>query len=126
VDPGQINQVIMNILQNAVNAMLEGTANTSDGIVGNVMLEFTVKGEHMKMTIEDDGPGFADGSIEKALSPYYTTREAGTGLGLAIAHKIITDHSGTITLGRSPALHGAMVEITIPATLKNYGHPNGL
>jgi two-component system nitrogen regulation sensor histidine kinase NtrY len=126
VDPGQINQVIMNILQNAVNAMVEGTANADDKIVGNVMLEFTVKGEHMVITIEDDGPGFADGAIEKALSPYYTTRAAGTGLGLAIAHKIITDHFGTINLGRSAALHGAMVEISIPVTLKNYGSTNDI
>jgi two-component system nitrogen regulation sensor histidine kinase NtrY len=114
VDQNKINQVIMNILQNSVQAIREdGNGQTGD-ILGNISLDLYLEDNDLHVVIEDDGPGFSDVSLKKALDPYYTTRGTGTGLGLAIVHRIITDHSGSISLGRSKTLGGALVSIMIP------------
>jgi two-component system nitrogen regulation sensor histidine kinase NtrY len=113
IDQDQINRMVVNILQNAVNAITE-SANGHDEIIGNVLLRIWERGGAVHMTIDDDGPGFSDTSLEKALDPYYTTRSAGTGLGLSIVHKVITDHAGEIALGRSQLLSGASVAILLP------------
>jgi two-component system nitrogen regulation sensor histidine kinase NtrY len=113
IDPSQMNQVMMNILQNAINSIIEAKEGKNE-TVGNVSVSFHVKDGAMHLLIEDDGPGFSDASIKKAIDPYYTTREMGTGLGLAIVHKIITDHSGKIILERSKIFGGAKVIIQIP------------
>jgi two-component system nitrogen regulation sensor histidine kinase NtrY len=113
IDQDQINRAIVNLLQNSVNAITENSQATED-VIGNIVLHMWEDGNVMHMTIDDDGPGFLDGSLEKALDPYYTTRAAGTGLGLSIVHKIVTDHSGEIVLGKSRLLHGASIAISLP------------
>ena len=118
IDQSQINQVMMNVIQNAINSINENNLKTNSSI-GNIVTDFYVKNNIIYLSIEDDGPGFSDNSIDKALDPYYTTREMGTGLGLAIVHKILTDHSGEIILGKSKVLGGAQVSIEIPCDYKN-------
>lgn len=118
MDQSQMNQVMMNIIQNAVNSIDENNLKTHS-FIGNIVVDFSIKNNVIYLSIEDDGPGFSDSSIQKALDPYYTTRDAGTGLGLAIVHKILTDHFGEITLGKSKILGGAKVLIEIPSDYKN-------
>lgn len=118
IDPAQINQVIMNIVQNAINSIEENNVST-ENIIGHILIEFSEENDTIKISIEDDGPGFSEFALEKALEPYFTTREAGTGLGLAIVHKIITDHDGEIILGKSEDLGGAKVTITLPKNFTN-------
>ena len=113
IDQSQINQVIMNLIQNSINAIMENNI-PAEPFIGNILTDFHVEKDMMYLSIEDDGPGFSDPVIERALEPYYTTRENGTGLGLAIAHKIITDHNGEISLGKSKKLGGAKVLFEIP------------
>jgi two-component system nitrogen regulation sensor histidine kinase NtrY len=113
VDQDQINRMIVNVLQNAVNAITESTDRSCE-IIGNVSLCLWEADEIVHITVDDDGPGFSDVALEKALDPYYTTRAAGTGLGLSIVHKVITDHSGEISLGRSQSLSGANIAISFP------------
>ena len=115
IDPGQINQVMMNLIQNAINSIVEN--NTSKyPYIGNIVTDFFVRDGTMNISIEDDGVGFSGDGIKKAFEPYYTTREKGTGLGLAIVHRIIKDHNGEIRLGKSVKLGGAKVSITMPCT----------
>lgn len=117
IDQAQINQVLMNVIQNAVNAIVENNQNSGE-ILGNILVDFYVKEGNIYLSIEDDGPGFSDSAIKKALEPYYTTREFGTGLGLAIVHKILTDHNGEVKLGKSEVLGGARVLLEIPGEYK--------
>ena len=114
IDPTQMNQVMMNILQNAINSIAENKKTRDNDLIGNISVSFSVKMKSFCITIEDDGPGFSTETIEKALEPYYTTREAGNGLGLAIVYKIVTEHAGVIKLGASSLLGGASIVIEIP------------
>lgn len=108
IDPSQITQVMMNLLQNAVNAITEN----KDG--GNIYMALQKERETCIIICEDDGPGFSPNALEHALDPYFTTRESGNGLGLAVVYKIIIEHGGQIELSNSKISGGASVKIILP------------
>ena len=122
VDAGQINQVMMNVIQNAINAINENnfTNDNTCETIGNIFIKCYLQNETIFITIEDNGPGFTDIALQKALEPYFTTRKFGNGLGLAIVYKIINDHGGEVLLSNSKVLRGAKITITIPYTILNY------
>jgi len=70
-------------------------------------------GEAMEISISDNGPGIIEEKREQVFEPFYTTRPEGTGLGLAIVRQTITEHQGTIAIGRSEH-GGAIFTITLP------------
>jgi nitrogen fixation/metabolism regulation signal transduction histidine kinase len=114
-DPQQMAQVITNILQNSINVFIE--SNKENGIIRLIL---TKEKENLFITVEDNGPGFPKIGRDKLLEPYYTTREKGTGLGLAIVSKIVSDHNGTMELGDSSDLGGAMVRMSFVKTSKKH------
>ena len=92
VDPGQIQQVLLNLLLNAAQAM-NGR--------GRIRLEARSSGGgQIEFAVEDTGPGVAEAIVDKVFKPFFTTRQEGTGLGLAISSKIVESHGGTIELGK--------------------------
>lgn len=111
IDPLQMNQVLMNLLQNAINAIKE---NGDDLHHPKIKLRLYVNNLILYITIDDNGPGFPEQGVNMLLEPYYTTRERGTGLGLAIVSKIVSDHNGRIELTRSSGLGGASVILSFP------------
>lgn len=121
VDAAQINQVMINLTQNAINSIIENnTSNTT--FVGTILVTLRCNDGKIIISLEDDGIGFSDSAMKRALEPYYTTRKDGTGLGLAIVNKIMIDHSGKISLGQSKKLGGAMILLEIPLnSSKNRG-----
>lgn len=122
VDPGQIQQVLMNLLINAWQAMPHGgeiTVRTSlvhlDGWSEN---NFTIKpGPYLCLTVTDTGEGMDEHTLERLFEPFFTTKKPGqgTGLGLASAYRIIKNHHGAIRV-RSQKGHGATFEIFLPAS----------
>jgi two-component system, NtrC family, sensor kinase len=100
-DAGQINQVFMNILSNACDAIADA---------GNLWIRATSDGVMVSIAIRDDGAGIAAPHIPRIFDPFFTTKPtgSGTGLGLAIAHGIVQKHHGHITvtseLGRGTAV----------------------
>jgi signal transduction histidine kinase len=105
-DPGQLNQVFMNVLANACDAIATR---------GNIWITTRVDGELVDVAIRDDGPGIPPDVVAHVFDPFFTTKGVGggTGLGLAISHQVVTVHGGTIELETSPGA-GTTVRIRVP------------
>lgn len=104
-DRGQIGQVLMNLIQNAVQAI--EAKKPSQGYV-EVVLE--TRGEKVILKVSDNGVGLPSEGRERLTEPYITFRDKGTGLGLAIVKKIIEDHGGSLSF-HDHSGGGAVVEI---------------
>ena len=91
-DAQQVRQVIHNLVQNAQDATGEGTG----GVCIKTRLGST--GLRVRLTVTDDGPGFAEHILKRAFEPYVTTKVRGTGLGLAVVKKIVDEHGARIEL----------------------------
>jgi two-component system nitrogen regulation sensor histidine kinase NtrY len=109
-DERQFIQLISNLVQNCIECLTE---NEVPNKIPKIHLYLKNNGDKVIMIFEDNGIGFLPNTQHKLLDPYFTTRPKGTGLGLAIVSKIITDHSGSISFGKS-TMEGAKVEITFP------------
>jgi len=88
--PGQLNQVFMNILSNAIDSIDDN---------GTIIIETSREEGMIKISIKDSGRGIPENVKEKIFEPFYTSKEVGkgTGLGLSISHGIIEKHNGRIT-----------------------------
>jgi signal transduction histidine kinase len=105
-DAGQVNQVFMNILSNACDAITD---------TGNVWIRADSDGETVAVAIRDDGGGIPATHLQRIFDPFFTTKPigSGTGLGLAIAHGIVEKHGGRIAV-TSDAGTGTEVVVHLP------------
>ena len=117
VDPGQIAQVLHNILLNARQAMPKG------GII-EVRAENAVTGgpgpcaaSWVRISIRDYGTGIAADVLPRIFDPYFTTKPGSSGLGLATSYAIIAKHGGHISVQSQPG-HGTLFTIDLPASLE--------
>jgi PAS domain S-box-containing protein len=97
--PGEINQVILNILVNAAHAIAD-VAAAAAGAKGTITISTRRDGDWAEIRIRDTGPGIPEAIRERVFDPFFTTKPVGkgTGQGLAIAHAVIRKrHGGTIT-----------------------------
>ena len=111
LDQNLMTQVLLNLLLNAIQSL--GDRGQVDAQV-----KHAADGRHVVFIIEDNGPGIAEGDIQKIFDPFFTTREKGTGLGLAIVRKIVENHDGEI-LVQSPVPgkdRGCRFIVSLPAT----------
>ncbi|WP_437894140.1 protoglobin domain-containing protein [Sorangium sp. So ce124] len=104
LDPAKIEQVLLNLLRNAIEA-----ADAAGG--GTVTLRARRQPRHAVLEVEDDGPGIASPDAP-IFDPFFSTKPNGTGLGLAIAHRIVTDHEGTIEFQSRPGK--TLFRVTLP------------
>jgi len=86
-DPEQLQEVFINIIQNAVQVMPNG---------GAINIKTMGEKDNVIIEISDNGPGIAPEIQEKIFDPFFSTRHEGTGLGLSIAYRIIREHGGDI------------------------------
>jgi signal transduction histidine kinase len=107
VIPGQINQVFMNVLANACDA-IRGR--------GNLWIRTARENAHVVVVIRDDGPGIPPEHITRIFDPFFTTKPVGkgTGLGLAITQGIVSHHGGTIRVATETG-RGTEFQIVLPA-----------
>ena len=107
VDVNMMRQVLINLIQNAQDAMINNTKKPSIKINTNKYKNYLI------LSIVDNGPGFSADILKKAFEPYVTTKSHGTGLGLAIVKKIIEEHEGTIVV-ENIKNGGANINIQLP------------
>jgi signal transduction histidine kinase len=112
-----IGQVVLNLVVNAADAlaMIDRGTSTEQGVI-RIRTEVSDTGETVLIRVEDDGPGVPEALVASIMRPFFTTKPAGkgTGLGLAICTRIAEEHGGTLTLDRSPDLHGARFTLAFP------------
>jgi two-component system, NtrC family, sensor kinase len=110
VDPKQIQQVLLNLILNGIQAMQSG---------GVLTLRTALTQENGKqwviVSISDTGQGIPDQILGKIFTPFFTTKAQGTGLGLAICHKLVTQQGGSIKV-ESEDGKGTVFSIELPAT----------
>jgi two-component system cell cycle sensor histidine kinase/response regulator CckA len=123
-DRGQIEQVLMNVYLNAIQAMPGGgtlTTRTENVIVDQDQYSpyFVKAGRYIRITIEDTGVGIDEKIQQRIFDPFFTTKEMGrgTGLGLASVYGIVKNHEGFINV-YSKKGQGARFEINLPASGK--------
>lgn len=109
---GKLNQVFMNLINNAIDAVNENKTHIKKGII---TVETIEEETNIKISISDNGSGIPDEIKEKIFDPFFTTKEVGkgTGLGLSIVYRIINNHKGTIGV-TSEKNQGTIFIITIP------------
>ncbi len=127
--PGKLNQVFMNILVNAIDALVEcythrlKSADSTELTPEEPMIciETMVQGDDVKITISDNGDGIPLATQSKLFDPFFTTKEVGkgTGLGLSISYQIIVEnHHGKLSC-HSELSKGTMFTIVIPIVQKD-------
>jgi nitrogen fixation/metabolism regulation signal transduction histidine kinase len=110
-DKDQLTQVVLNLLENARDAV---ASRGSDESVGRITVRTRGKSMAVELEIEDNGPGFDPTVRERLFTPYFTTKETGTGLGLSIAQRIVAEHGGKISAASDPG-KGARFVVELPS-----------
>ena len=113
-NPGQIEQVLLNICLNARDA-LESARTPSPRIA--IHIEPATRADEVRIRVTDNGPGMTEEIRARVFEPFFTTKDVGrgTGLGLAMAYSIIADHRGRIDCETRPG-QGATFEINLPVS----------
>lgn len=108
-DEAQLQQVFMNLLFNALEAM-----GTNGLLVVSTEIMNAKGGRVLKVQIEDTGVGVSEENLSRLFEPFFTTKKNGTGLGLAISRRIVDEHHGKIEV-QSELNKGSTFSISLPA-----------
>jgi nitrogen fixation/metabolism regulation signal transduction histidine kinase len=103
IDGDQIEQVMINLIKNAVEA---------SGDIGGVRVRWEAGQDRLKVEIEDDGPGLAH--TDNLWVPFFTTKQGGTGLGLVLSREIVENHTGSIVLENRSNASGCIACVRLP------------
>jgi PAS domain S-box-containing protein len=110
VDPVQIQQVILNLIRNALESM-EDTPRELARVV--LTTELTASG-HVEIRVSDRGPGLSEDGLKRIFHPFFTTKASGMGMGLSISQSIVRAHGGNLFAYNNPT-RGATFVVVLPA-----------
>ncbi len=107
-DASQLNQVVVNLVVNALQAMPDG---------GRLSVRTRVEEGDVCLEVEDSGAGMSTEVLQRVFVPFFTTKDVGegTGLGLPVVHGIISSHDGTVRIESAPG-QGTRVDVLLPRT----------
>ena len=113
IDAGRIEQVILNLVSNAVQAVSSGSGK------GKVVVRSALVGDEVRLTVTDDGPGIAPENVGRIFDAFFTTKAPGqgTGLGLTVSQGIVRDHGGRLQVESTPG-KGATFTLSLPVTTR--------
>ncbi len=109
-DKGRVRQILHNLLRNAVEALEGSDGGRIDVHIGAGEFDEV---DIVQIRVEDNGPGFESGAVDRIFDPYVTSKPKGTGLGLAIVKKLVEEHMGSIR-AKNRSSGGAMISIRLP------------
>ncbi len=110
-DEAQIEQALINLSKNAVEAVLEQSTSETERPPG-VRIGWSKVGAGLEILIEDDGPGIAE--TNNLFVPFFTTKPEGSGIGLVLCRQIIENHGGSLQLHDRGAARGCIAKVTLP------------
>jgi len=106
-DPVQLQQVVLNLVLNAADAMAEANGDR------RVTVRTEARGNDVRLCVIDNGPGSAENKLDTVFDPFWTTKSGGMGMGLAVCRAIVAAHGGTITASNNPE-GGATFCVNLP------------
>jgi nitrogen fixation/metabolism regulation signal transduction histidine kinase len=119
IDPDLIEQMLINLVRNAVDASIEQAQSPAAGtepVPPKVTMRWEQADRRVALMVEDNGIGLLNPS--NAFVPFYTTKPGGSGIGLVLSQQIAEAHGGSIELGNRPETRGCRVRVILP-----YRHP---
>jgi CheY-like chemotaxis protein len=128
IDPGQIGQVINNLVINAVQAMPTGGTVSVEAENTHISDDSPIPvegGQYVRVSVVDKGIGILPEHFDRIFDPYFTTKQKGSGLGLTISHSVVAGHRGHIAvdsrIGAGTAFH-----VYLPASCDGVSQPSGM
>jgi PAS domain S-box-containing protein len=115
-DRVQLQQVVLNLLLNAIEAMSGMTEGARELLIRTEQTH----SDAVLVSVQDSGPGFPPESAQRLFEAFYTTKPGGLGMGLSICHSIIEAHHGQLWASANLP-HGAVFQLTLPALLSGEG-----
>lgn len=124
-DPDQLEQMLINLVRNATDAVLEldvaglktSGQNGLRDVLSGVTLRWEADAQHVTLAVEDEGPGLLNPS--NVFTPFYTTKPSGSGVGLVLCRQIAEAHAGTIEISNRASGRGCIVRVVLPRSLSN-------
>lgn len=116
-DPEQLRRVVVNLVDNAVDALedhLQFSTNGHGGVIG-VSTDCDPSAGVVRLVVRDNGPGISEPDHEKLFMPYFSTKRRGSGLGLAIVRRIVAEHGGQIDV-RDNVPRGTVFTVLLPVS----------
>ena len=118
-DPDQLEQMLINLIRNAADAVLESAGTTSkqakegcNGKTDGVVVRWDVDASQVTLGIEDEGPGLLNPS--NVFTPFYTTKPNGSGVGLVLCRQIAEAHGGALEIANRHDGPGCLVKVVLP------------
>ncbi len=119
-DPDQLEQMLINLIRNAVDAVMEAGERPQipsaklDADGNGVLVRWQPPTDQVAIEIQDEGPGLSNPS--NLFTPFYTTKPNGSGVGLVLCRQIAEAHGGTIEISNRPDRPGCLVRVVLPVT----------
>jgi C4-dicarboxylate-specific signal transduction histidine kinase len=115
-DPDQLEQMFINLVRNAADAVLENSSDVAQSGSDRVLVRWDASDAEVTFFVDDVGPGLLNPA--NVFTPFYTTKPHGSGVGLVLSRQIAEAHGGRIEIGNRANGPGCTVKVVLPRSLQ--------